>query len=251
MGVGDGVARRGLGGRDVTDDRRATERAWWQRVYAFKPSEQSVHPTTRLAGFTDAILAIAATVLVLNLTVLGDTPHNGLAHQINAQRAALWAVLLGFLWITGTWVLSHRTLRQLRGADHYMTVIVVAGTLSITLIPFATLLLAKGYGHDDFWIGVEAVSLVILIGTALSAIGTDYAHRRGLLAAASDPVQRRTALTIWYVVMGLVVLAVVIAPFAPWVALAIVVVTRISALLPLASDRAGYTGDRGNDTGGS
>jgi uncharacterized membrane protein len=243
------MARRRDEAVDVTDDQPGAERAWWQRVYAFKPSEQSVHSTARLAGFTDAILAIAATVLVLNLTVANDVRHNRLAHQINDQRAALWAVLLGFLWITGTWVLSHRTLRQLRGADHYMTVLVVAGTLSITLIPFATLLLAKGYGHDDFWIGVEAVSLVILIGTALSAIGTDYAHRRGLLATASDPVQRRTALTIWYVVMGLVVLAVFIAPFAPWVALAIVIVTRISALLPLASDRAGYSGDSEHDVG--
>ncbi len=224
------------------DDWRALAR----KIYSFRARDQAVHATVRLAVFTDAILAIAATVLVLDLHVTSDHPGSGLIHQINAQRATLASVLLGFLWITGTWILSHRSLRQLRGVDHYMTVLVVAGALTITLIPFATLLLASGYGHGDFWVGVEAVSLVILLGVVLSAVGTDYAHRRGLLVTASSPADRRAALSIWYVVMGLVVLAVVTAPFVPWFALACVIVTRISALLPLSSDRAGLPGDLGS-----
>jgi uncharacterized membrane protein len=214
-----------------------------RRVYTFRSDEQSVHPATRLMGFTDAILAIAATLLVLQLTVRGDGPGHGLAHQIDEQRAALVAVLLGFIWIAGAWVLSHRALRQLRGVDHYMTLLVLASTLSITLIPYATQLLAQGYGHDDFWVGVEAVCLVVLIGTVLSALGTDYAHRHGLLAVAAGPEQRRAALTIWWVVTSLVVVAVLLAPWVPWLAFAIVVFTRVSALLPLYSDRVGTPGD--------
>jgi uncharacterized membrane protein len=225
--------------RDVMDDEPTTNRGVLRQVYTFHASEQAVHPATRLAGFTDAILAIASTVLVLNLTVHADVAGDGLARQIDHQRAALLSVLLGFVWIIGGWVLSHRSLRQLRGVDHYMTLFVVSSTLSITLIPFAVLLLANGYGHPDFWIGVEAVSSVVLVGTVLSAFGTDYAHRHGLLVA-SAPSQHRAALMIWYGVLGLVVLAVVLAPFAPWVALTIVVITRLSALLPLASDRVGY-----------
>ena len=216
-----------------------------QRIYTFRASDQAVHSTVRLAIFTDAILAIAATVLVLDLHVAPEVPGHGLVQQINAQRATLVSVLLGFLWIAGTWILSHRSLRQLRGVDHYMTLLVVGGALTITLIPFATLLLGVGYGHGDFWVGVEAVSIVILLGVVFSALGTDYAHRRGLLASGSTPAQRRAALTIWYVVMGLVLLAVITAPFLPWFAFACVVITRISALLPLGSDRAGLSGDLG------
>jgi uncharacterized membrane protein len=215
-----------------------------RQVYTFRAREQAVHPTTRLVYFTDAILAIAATVLVLNLKVVAETtPKLGLSHQITDERPLLFSVLLGFIWIIGGWVLSHRSLRQLRGVDHYMTLFVIASTLSITLIPFSTLLLANGYNHPDFWIGVEAVSCVVLVGTVLSALSTDYAHRRGLIVGTPAPSQRHVALVIWYTVMALVVLAVVLAPFAPWVALAIVIVTRVSALLPLASDRAGYAGD--------
>lgn len=214
-----------------------------RRVYTFRARDQAVHPATRLAGFTDAILAIAATLLVLQLHVGIDKPGHRLAHQIWHQRAGLVSVLLGFVWIAGAWVLSHRALRQLRGVDHYMTLLVIASTLSITLIPFATLLLAHGYGHSDFWVGVETVCLVVLIGTVLSALGTDYAHRHQLLAVAASPEQRRAALTIWYAVTTLVVVAVGVAPFVPWLAFVIVVFTRLSALLPLYSDRVGYTSD--------
>jgi uncharacterized membrane protein len=206
-----------------------------RHVYTFRAADQAVHPAARLAGFTDAILAIAATLLVLQLTVTADRPGQGLAHQIWGQRAALVSVLLGFIWIAGAWVLSHRSLRQLRGVDHYMTLLVIASTLSITLIPFATLLLAHGYNHGDFWVGVETVCLVVLIGTVLSAVGTDYAHR---------PEQRRAALAIWYAVTTLVVVAVLVAPWVPWLAFVIVVVTRLSALLPLYSDRVGYASDQ-------
>lgn len=219
------------------------------QIYTFRSEDQAVHATNRLALFTDAILAIAATVLVLNLTVTADTPGNRLWHQVYEQRATIVSILLGFLWITGTWVLSHRALRQLRGVDHYMTLLVVSGTLSITLIPFATLLLAKGYGHADFWVGVEAVSLVILVGVVFSAFATHYANRRGLLIQPPQEGSKRrsAAMSIWYGVIVLVVAAVVVAPFAPWVALGLVIVTRVSALLPLASDRRGLAGDLGTD----
>src|ERR1019366_3914476 len=121
--------------------------------------------------------------------------------------------------------------------------LVIAGTLNVTLIPFATLLLAKGYGRADFWVGVEAVSLVILIGALISSLGAEYARQHGLLIASRDATGNRAAITIWYGVIVLSIAAAVLAPFAPWVALAIVVITRISALLPLGSDRLGLPGD--------
>jgi uncharacterized membrane protein len=218
---------------------------FFRRIYTFRAKDQAVHGTHRLASFTDAILAIAATVLVLDLTVKADTPANGLAHQITVQRFQLASVLLGFVWITGQWLLSHRTLRQLRGVDHYMTLLVIAAALDITLIPFATLLLAEGYGHADFWVGVLAVGLVLLVGNLLSALSSRYAHDQDLLIVESTPEARRAALRIWAFFIGVVLVAVVLAQWAPWVALTLIILERISALMPLGSDRAGVPGDLG------
>jgi uncharacterized membrane protein len=151
--------------------------------------------------------------------------------------------MLGFLWITGAWVLSHRAMRQLRGVDHYMTLLIISRALVITLIPFATSLLASGFNHPDFWVGVEAVSIVILIETVIGAFSTDYAHRRGLLAIPATEGQRRAALTVWAIILGLTVLACVSAPFSPWFALSLVILTRVSSVMPLGSDRKGLPGD--------
>ena len=215
-------------------------------VYTFTAGEQGIHATHRLVTFIDGILAIAATVLVLDLKVDTDIAHHHLATQIREQGPTLLATLLGFVWIAGTWVLSHRQVRQLRGVDHYMSLFILASTLTVTLIPFATKLLAAGVGHPDYWVGVEAVSVVILLSTLLSVWSARYAHARGLLLVATPArtrgQRRPVALIIWYVIVALSVLAVALAPWAPWVALAIIILTRISALLPLRSDRAGQPG---------
>lgn len=218
-----------------------------RQVYTLSPRDQALHSTHRLVVFTDGILAIAATLLVLDLKVGDDVVGNALSQQVRSQGASLASIFLGFLWIAGTWVLSHRQIRQLRGVDHYMSLYILASTLTVTLIPFATKLLAAGYGKADFWVGVEAVSTVILISTLLSVLSARYAHRHGLQIApppARPKGQHRpVSLIIWYVIVALSVLAVVIAPLAPWPALGIIVLTRVSALMPLGSDRRGQPGD--------
>jgi uncharacterized membrane protein len=210
------------------------------KVYTFRPARQAVHRVERLTYFNDAIIAIAATLTVLNLVTGPDLSGNGLAHQIAHQEAVLLSTLLAFGWIAGTWILSHRSLRQLRGVDHYMTLLVIARTLVITLIPFTTALLARGVGHSDFWVGVEGVSLVIFAEVVLAAAGTAYAHGRGLLVTPASPSQRRAALTTWIVIIAVTALACVVAPWVAWLALAIDIATRVSSLLPLASDGVDY-----------
>jgi len=218
-----------------------------RQIYTLKAEDQALHAAGRLTVFIDGILAIAATLLVLDLQVDFDTSSNSLQHQIASQGANLVAIALGFLWIAGTWVLSHRQVRQLRGVDHYMSLYVLASTLVVTLIPFATKLLAAGYGHPDFWVGVEAVNVVILISTVLSVFSSRYAHHHQLLIltppARSAGQRRPVALVIWYTIVTLCVVATVIAKMAPWVSIGIVVATRLSALMPLGSDRKGLPGD--------
>lgn len=230
---------------------RSGRKGFISSYYVFRPSDQAVHPAGRLAGFTDAILAIAATLTVLNLVTRVDAPGDGLAHQIATQKAVLLSTLLGFMWITGAWVLSHRALRQLRGADHYMTLLVIARSLIITLIPFATSLLARGVGHGDFWIGVEAVAVVILLESLFAVAGTAYSHHRGLLSIPSTREMRRLALGVWAFWIAVTVVACVTAPLWPWFALTLVVLTRVSSVMPVGADRKGLFGDVGTvaDTG--
>lgn len=218
----------------------------FSEVYTLNSKDQALLSAHRLTIFADGILAIAATLLVLDLKVEIDGKSHGLWSQIHHQLPQLFSILLGFLWIAGSWVLSHRQVRQLKGVNHYMALYILASTLTITLIPFATKLLAAGYGHSDFWIGVEAVNAVILVSTLLSVASARYAHRHDLMLVSTPPRKkgqpRPIALVIWYVVVFLSFVAVLLAPFAPWVAFGIIVLTRLSALMPLRSDRVGAPG---------
>lgn len=225
--------------------------SFFDKVYTFDPARQAVHRVERLTYFNDAIIAIAATLTVLNLVTRPDVAGDRLAHQIATQGAVLLSTLLAFGWIAGTWILSHRSLRQLRGVDHYMTLLVICRTLVITLIPFTTSLLARGVGHADFWVGVEGVSFVILAEVMLAAAGTAYAHRRGLLVTPASRGQRRAALTTWVVIIAVTSLACVVAPWVPWLALGIDIATRVSSLLPLASDAVGYAPAESSPVDGS
>ena len=110
-------------------------------------------------------------------------------------------------------------------------------------------MLARGYGRHDFWIGVEAVSLVSLVGVMFSALATYYGRRRGLMLQTVSSSSHNAAMFIWYAVIAMVVAAVALARVAPWVSLALVVLTRLSAVMPLASDRAGLAGDLGSADG--
>jgi hypothetical protein len=60
-----------------------------------------------------------------------------------------------------------------------------------------------------------------------------------------NAADRAFAMRVWFVVIGVVVIACVTAPWWPWFALGIVVLTRVSSVLPVGADRKGLVGDVG------
>lgn len=71
------------------------------RYFRFRAKDQHLHPVGRLELFGDGILAIAATLLVLTLTVPTVVGTGGLRHVFYVQRYTFVAVLIGFLEIGG------------------------------------------------------------------------------------------------------------------------------------------------------
>ena len=136
--------------------------------YRFRPNDQGVFNTHRLEVFIDAVLAIALTVMVLNLGIHEHVSKGGLEHEIFRQKYSILGIGLGFLWISGVWILNLEIFRTLRGVDHYALLLTIAWALSITLMPFATLVLARGFDRPDLWVGVTAVGTVSLIATLIS-----------------------------------------------------------------------------------
>ena len=128
-------------------------------LFTFRGSEQSVRATEPLVIFTDAILAIAATLLVFHLQIPADLRADSLRHALYHQWPTFVAIMVGYLWLAAAWLNTRRLRRMLRGVDHYATVLYLLMILTITLIPFMMLVLARTLGQPSFSVGVQVLAV--------------------------------------------------------------------------------------------
>ena len=114
----------------------------------------------RLATYSDAIMAVVATLLVLGIAVPEGHKFSqeGLASFLLKIRQDIGVYALSFLIITGYWMQHHAIFLFLHHANRLFTWLNFVFLFFVTLIPFATKLLAV-YRQDVF---------VVLIYGALS-----------------------------------------------------------------------------------
>src|SRR5580704_15112559 len=76
--------------------------------------------TGRLEAFSDGVIAVAITLLVLNIGVpsFAETKHHGLAHALWRNWPVYAAFLTSFLTIGIIWINHHVAIRRLREPDH-------------------------------------------------------------------------------------------------------------------------------------
>ena len=119
-------------------------------------------------AFLHGVFSISITLLALDIRV--PTVEGGMetgADLVNALVAE-WpnylAYVLGFLYIGTYWIATHRTLRMLRGIDHWFIVLGLLFLMILATVPFVTALLAEYIGADN---GRDKVALVVFTGWQL------------------------------------------------------------------------------------
>jgi uncharacterized membrane protein len=193
--------------------------------------------TTRLESFSDGVLAVAITLLVLNIEV--PPPGSGhLAHQLANQWPQYAAYVTSFLTIGIIWVNHHAMIGRLRITDHSILMLNLVLLLTIGLIPFATALLddylREGHG-ENLAAGVYG-GVFLAMGIAFATLNWHILFRRAHLLAQELPEEaRRMILT--RSVSGLLpyVLATVLAVVSPYPTLIICGALAVYYALPLAS----------------
>jgi len=97
-------------------------------------------PTSRLEAFADGIFAFAATLLILNLTVLPGAP---LGDQLKSIWPSYIAYAVSFITIGIIWVNHHTVMHQVSHVDRLFLLLNVLFLMLIAFIPFPTRLLAQ------------------------------------------------------------------------------------------------------------
>jgi TMEM175 potassium channel family protein len=176
---------------------------------------------SRTETFSDGVLAIAVTLLVLDLRVPArDTLHVPLASALAHQWPAYAAYVTSFLIIGIIWVNHHAVFDLLARIDRVALFLNLLLLMTVVAIPFTTALLSEyltsgGRNARTAALVYSAVMLAMSCGFAL--LYTYVARRPVLLADGVDPVAVRASIVRFSAVgillyVGTLVVALISAP---------------------------------------
>jgi len=142
-------------------------------------------PTARLETFADGVFAIAATLLIIDVSA--DAPGNGLGAALTHDWPQYVAYLVSFVTIGIMWVNHHACLELIDRADRRFLFINVALLACIAFVPFPTRLVAQHLRDEGLRDAALTYGLT-LTTTALcfSAFGFYAAIGRRLIAPGAD-----------------------------------------------------------------
>jgi uncharacterized membrane protein len=100
--------------------------------------------TGRIEAFSDAVMAIAITLLVIELKVPHvDADHPSLGRALLESWASYLAYLVSFWSIGLAWMLHHNMFKLIPRADHVLLVLNTLFLLFIALVPYPTAIVAE------------------------------------------------------------------------------------------------------------
>lgn len=134
----------------------------------------------RLEAFSDGVIAIAITLLVLDLKVPphADAAEHGLAAALGHEWPSYAAYLVSFLIIGIIWINHHAMFTQVRRVDRAVLFTNLALLLVVSLIPFPTRLLADYLTQGADAHVAAAVYSATMVGMALAFTGLWWAITR-------------------------------------------------------------------------
>jgi TMEM175 potassium channel family protein len=102
----------------------------------------------RVEAFSDAVFAIAITLLVLQLGP--GSGQGSLSHRLAEQWPLYVAYLLSFLNIGIVWLNHHSIFSRLRGVDHGLVLLNLLLLLVVSILPFPTSVVGDALQNGDF-----------------------------------------------------------------------------------------------------
>jgi uncharacterized membrane protein len=212
-------------------------------------SEPNASDTSRLETFADAVIAIAITLLILEIPVprVGD---GTLAHALADEWPSYAGFLVSFLTIGIIWVNHHHMFTLIERSNHMFLVLNVLFLMTIAAIPWPTALVAE-YLLDE---ANRSTAVLVYGGTWIAvaimfnvvwryAVGKHRLMRDDLDRDAVEAVTRSyVAGPVAYTV------ATLLAIWWPWVSLGIIAALAIYYTLPSSGPRRRLVRDAGGQT---
>lgn len=183
-------------------------------------------PTTRLEAFSDGVLAVIITIMVLEMKVPHETGMEGLL----SIAPMLFIYLLSFTFIAIYWVNHHQLVGRVERCGHWALYANLAFLFASSLLPFFTAYVIEK-DMDSFSVALYAASMIF---TGLTFFLLRLAIER-LLREEGDLSQEDTATQRKHIVsLILYLVAIPLAHIHPRIALGIVSLVTIIWIVPTA-----------------
>jgi uncharacterized membrane protein len=200
--------------------------------------------TGRLEAFSDGVIAVAITLLVLYIQVPDVNPHAGpgQCHTLACALAGQWpsyaAYVTSFLTIGIIWVNHHVMISRLREADRTILFLNLLLLLSIGVLPFATDLMATYLKRSQGQHLAAAVygGAFLLMGVFFAALNRHILLVKPHRLRAQLPVEQRRRILL-RTIAGVIpyAIATALAAVSPYVTIVICAGLAVFYALPIGS----------------
>jgi uncharacterized membrane protein len=197
----------------------------------------------RLEAFSDGVLAVAITLLVLNVVVPSTTGlaghHESLAHALALKWPSYAAYVISFMTIGIIWINHHVMIGRLREVDHTILILNLVLLLTVVAIPFATDLMAtylkQGGGDAELAAAVYGATFLVM-SLAFTTLNRQILFPKAHLMHQQTTVTWRRA-TLRRASTGLIpyLVATALAPVTAYATLVICGALAVFYAMPLAS----------------
>ena len=177
----------------------------------------------RMNAFTDGVIAILITILVLELR----PPQGDRLSDILDEKSKLLAYVLSFVLVAIYWVNHHHLMQVVRRIDGRTLWANIHLLFWLSLVPVATAWLGEAGAKS----GPVAAYAIVLLGCAfaytLLTLSLLALHESGSQLARAIGSDRKGRIS-----LALYVVALVCAFFVPWVSIALVVTVAVIWFIP-------------------
>ena len=194
--------------------------------------------TSRLEAFSDGVIAVAITLLVLNIELPSLNPGQSLLSGLLAQWPVYAAYVVSFLTIGIIWINHHVMIGRLREADRVILFLNLLLLMSIAVLPFATRLMAAylKQSHGQHVAAAVYSGSFLLMAVFFSALNRHILLGKPQLLRREVPLEQRRQI-LYRSIAGLVpyAIATALAALSSYLTLAICGALAIFYALPIGS----------------
>ncbi|MGH2856630.1 MAG: TMEM175 family protein [Solirubrobacteraceae bacterium] len=149
--------------------------------------------TGRLEAFSDGVIAVSITLLVLGIRVPPPGPHQSLGHSLGVNWPNYVAYAISFVTIGIIWINHHAMIGRLTSADHSILILNILLLMTIGILPFATDLMATylRQAHGQRLAAGIFGGAFLLMAIAFATLNHQILLRRPHLIAATLSIEER------------------------------------------------------------